>query len=77
MMGSNDKPQDPVAGSITPTRPTLVDTEASIIVDVEATPAHRTQEVWSTQTRIERVKEHFPGAAKKLIGDTAYSMVPI
>ena len=50
----------------------LVDTEASIIVDVEATPAHRTQEVWSTQTRIERVKEHFPEAAKKLIGDTAY-----
>ena len=50
----------------------LVDTEASIIVDVEATPAHRTQEVWSTQTRIEPVKEHFPEAAKKLIGDTAY-----
>jgi len=50
----------------------LVDTEASIIVDVDATPAHRTQEVWSTQTRIERVKEHFPEAVKKLIGDTAY-----
>jgi hypothetical protein len=28
----------------------LMDTEAGIIVDVEATPAHRTQEVWSTKT---------------------------
>jgi len=42
----------------------LVDTEASIIVDVDATPAHRIQEVWSTQTMIERVKERFPEAAK-------------
>ena len=38
----------------------LVDTDAGIIVDVEATPAHRTLEVQSTRTMIER------------IGDTAY-----
>jgi transposase len=50
----------------------LVDTEAGIIVDVEATPAHRTQEVWSTQTMIERIQERFNLKAKKLIGDTAY-----
>ena len=50
----------------------LVDTEAGIIVDVEATPAHRTQEVWSTKTMIERVKERFDLKTKKLIGDTAY-----
>jgi hypothetical protein len=50
----------------------LVDTEAGIIVDVEATPAHRTPEVWATRTMIERVKDRFGIEAKKLIGDTAY-----
>jgi len=50
----------------------LVDTEAGIIVDVEATPAHRTQEVRSTKTMIERVQERFNLKAQKLIGDTAY-----
>jgi len=50
----------------------LVDTEAGIIVDVEATPAHHTQEVWSTQTMIERIQERFNLKTKKLIGDTAY-----
>jgi hypothetical protein len=50
----------------------LIDTEAGIIVDVEATPAHRTQEVWSTKTMIERVKERVGLETKKLIGDTAY-----
>ena len=37
----------------------LVDTEAGIIVDVEATPAFRSQEVESTKTMIERVKDRF------------------
>jgi len=50
----------------------LVDTDAGIIVDVEATPAHRTQEVNSTRTMIERCEERFAIKAKKLIGDTAY-----
>ena len=50
----------------------LVDTEAGIIVDVEATPALRTPEVWSTKTMIERVRERFGVETKKLIGDTAY-----
>ena len=50
----------------------LVDTKAGVIVDVEATPANRTQEVASTKTMIERVKERFDLSAKKLIGDTAY-----
>jgi len=47
----------------------LIDTEAGIIVDVEATPAHRSQEVESTKTMIERVKERFELPTKKLIGD--------
>jgi transposase len=50
----------------------LVDTEAGIIVDVEATPAHRSQEVESTKTMVERVKDRFGIDTNKLIGDTAY-----
>jgi hypothetical protein len=50
----------------------LVDTDAGIIVDVEATPAHRTLEVESTRTMIERLEDRFAMKTKKLIGDTAY-----
>lgn len=52
-----------------------VDTEAGIILDVEATPALRRQEVESTKTMIERVKDRFGLDTKKLIGDTAYGTV--
>jgi transposase len=50
----------------------LVDTDNGIIVDVEATPALSTPEVWSTKIMIERVKDRFGLETKKLIGDTAY-----
>ncbi len=50
----------------------LVDTEAGVIVDVEAATALRNQEVWSTKAMIERVQERFNLKAQKLIGDTAY-----
>ena len=50
----------------------LVDTDAGIIMDVEATPANRSFEVASTRTMIERVGERFEIKPKKLIGDTAY-----
>jgi transposase len=50
----------------------LVDTGAGIVVDVEATPAHRTLEVQSTRTMIERLEDRFAIKTKKLIGDTAY-----
>ncbi len=50
----------------------LVDTKVGIIADVEATPALRTPEVWSTKTMIERVEDRFGLETKKLIGDTAY-----
>ena len=50
----------------------LIDTEAGIVVDVEATPAHRTLEVQSTKTMIERVEDRFTIKVGKLIGDTAY-----
>ena len=50
----------------------LIDTSAGIVVDVEATPAHRSLEVESTRTMIERVEQRFAMKTKKLIGDTAY-----
>jgi transposase len=50
----------------------LIDTEAGIIMDVEATPANRSFEVASTRTMIERVKERFAIKPEKVIGDTAY-----
>ena len=50
----------------------LIDTEAGIIMDTEATPANRTFEVASTRTMMERVEERFEIKPKRLIGDTAY-----
>jgi IS5 family transposase len=50
----------------------LVDVDAGIIVDVEATPALRTDEVNATRTMIDRVRERFDLKPKRLIGDMAY-----
>jgi transposase len=50
----------------------LVDVEAGIIVDVEATPAFRNDEVNATRTMIDRVQERFEIKPKRLIGDMAY-----
>jgi len=50
----------------------LVDVEAGIIVDVEATPALRTSEVNATRTMIDRVEERFDLKPTRLIGDMAY-----
>lgn len=50
----------------------LVDVEAGIIVDVEATSALRTSEVNATRTMIDRVEERFDLKPTRLIGDMAY-----
>ena len=50
----------------------LIDLRAGIIVDVEATPAHRTQEVESTKTMIDRVEQRLQLKPHRLVGDTAY-----
>ena len=55
----------------------LIDLQAGIIVDVEATPAHRTQEVDSTKTMIDRVEERFDLKPRRLVGDTAYGTGPM
>lgn len=50
----------------------LIDVQAGIIVDVEATPAWRPAEVNSTRTMIERVEQRFDLKPKRVIGDMAY-----
>jgi transposase len=50
----------------------LVDIHAGVIVDVEATAAHRTEENDATKTMIDRVEERFDLKPEWLIGDTAY-----
>lgn len=46
-------------------------------MDVEPTSAHRTAEVDSTKTMIERVEDQFDIKSDRLIGDTAYGAAPM
>ncbi|AZE56390.1 Mobile element protein [Pseudomonas synxantha] len=55
----------------------LIDTEHGVIMDVEPTPAHRTAEVESTKTMIDRVETQFDIKPERLIGDTAYGTAPM
>jgi len=55
----------------------LVDVQAGIVVDVEATAANRTQEVDAAKQMIERVEARFEVKPKRLIGDTAYGAAPM
>lgn len=55
----------------------LIDLQAGIIVDVEATPAHRTYEVNSTKTMVNRVERRFNLKPRRLVGDTAYGTAPM
>jgi hypothetical protein len=55
----------------------LIDLDAGIIVDVEATPSHRTQEVESTKTMVDRVEQRFGLKPNRLVGDTAYGTGPM
>mgnify|MGYP003733602213 CR=1 FL=1 len=55
----------------------LIDTKNAVILDVEATPTHRTAEVDSTRTMVDRVQERFDLIPNRLIGDTAYGTAPM
>jgi transposase len=55
----------------------LIDVHAGVILDVEATAAHRTEEVNATKTMIDRVEERFDLKPKHLIGDMAYGAGPM
>ena len=50
----------------------LIDTAAGIVVDVEATAAHKTEETNAAETMLERVEERFALKPHHLIGDTNY-----
>ena len=55
----------------------LVDVKLGVIVDVEATAAHRTEEIEATKTMIERVEKRHDLKPQRLIGDTAYGTGPM
>ena len=55
----------------------LIDLDAGVIVDVEATTALRSDEVNATRTMIERVEERFEMKPERLVGDTAYGSAPM
>lgn len=55
----------------------LIDTANGVILDVEATPAHRTEEVESTRLMVNRVEDHFGIKPERLIADTAYGSAPM
>ncbi len=50
----------------------LLDVEASVIVDVEASPAVRPAEVAASRLMVDRTEERFGLKPKRLMGDTAY-----
>lgn len=50
----------------------LIDLKAGIIVDVEATPAARRDEIDATRTMMDRVEARFELKPERLVGDTAY-----
>ena len=55
----------------------LIDTAHGVIIDVEATSAHRIAEVESTKVRVDRVEERFDLKPQRLIADTAYGTAPM
>jgi hypothetical protein len=52
----------------------LIDLDGAIILDVQATPAHRSQELQATKTMMQRVQERFDIKPRRLVGDTAYGI---
>jgi hypothetical protein len=55
----------------------LVDVDAGVIVDVQATPALRSAEVDSARSMLERVEERLKLKPERLIGDMAYGAAPM
>jgi IS5 family transposase len=55
----------------------LIDTAAGIVVDVEATAAHKTAEINAARTMIERVEERLALKPQRLIGDMNYGTAEI
>jgi len=54
-----------------------IDTQCGVIVDVEASPGNRIDEVACTKTMLERVESNYNVKPKRLMGDTAYGSAPM
>ncbi len=54
----------------------LIDVKHGVIMDVEATPAHRTAEIDSTKTMVDRAEARFEITLERLIGETGYGTAP-
>lgn len=67
----------PAESPSSPTPNYLIDTAHGVILDVEATPARRTEEVESTKLMVDRVEERFDIKPERLIADTAYGSAPM
>lgn len=50
----------------------LIDTDHSVIIDVEATRSIRQAKVWAAQTMLDRTEERFNVKPDWLVADTAY-----
>lgn len=55
----------------------LVDLQAGIIVDVEASSVNKAAEINATRTMIDRVEERFDMKPARLVGDTNYGTAPM
>lgn len=55
----------------------LIDLHAGIIIDVQASPAARNEEVGAAQCMIERVEARFDLKPERLVGDGAYGAGPM
>lgn len=50
----------------------MLDVQFGVIVDVEASPGNRSDEVACTQTMLDRIESNYDIKPKRLMGDTAY-----
>ena len=50
----------------------LIDLQSGIVIDVEASPVNRTNEVEATKAMLERVEEKYDMKPDRLVGDTSY-----
>jgi len=55
----------------------MIDIQCGVIVDVEASPGNRIDEVACTKTMLERVESNYNVKPKRLMGDTAYGSAPM
>lgn len=55
----------------------MIDVQCGVIVDVEATPANRIDEIDCTRAMLERIEDNYQVKPKRLMGDTAYGTAPM